>query len=172
MAVTSGLSEPLTDGGLRPLSAAEVDEALRLATSPAASAVPGGTAASTPGPGGPAGTDAPTTAPSSPTAASPSASPPVSPSASPSVPPSAAPPAASPSGRSRAIDTPGGSVIARCENGLVTLRSWRPAQGFQTDDAERGPARQVQVEFEAEERDVQVEISCSADGVPVHRLQP
>ncbi|GAA3418227.1 hypothetical protein [Streptosporangium vulgare] len=69
------------------------------------------------------------------------------------------------------ITTVGGKVIARCENGLVTLRSWSPAQGFQADDVERGPAQRARVEFETEEDEVKVEVHCAADGSPVHRVQ-
>ncbi|GAA2854097.1 hypothetical protein GCM10010517_12100 [Streptosporangium fragile] len=154
VAVISGLSEPLTDGGLRPLSAAEVDEALRLTTPLPPT---GGAVASTPGP---ASTPDPAVTPGPVVTAGPSAT------ATSPVPTAAA----SPPGKSRAIGTPGGSLIARCENGLVTLRSWSPAQGFQADDVERGPGQRARVEFEAEETEVKVEVRCSADGTPVHRV--
>ncbi|MGJ6960790.1 hypothetical protein ACSDR0_02690 [Streptosporangium sp. G11] len=144
VAVIDRLSEPLTDTGLRPLSAAEVDEALALASSlpsaPPAVASPSG---SGPDPG----------------ASSPEPTVTVT-----------ATPAAEP-GKSRVITTAGGRVIARCENGLVTLRSWSPAQGFQADDVERGPAGRARVEFESEEDEVKIEVHCAADGSPVHRVQ-
>ncbi|MGS2641605.1 hypothetical protein [Streptosporangium sp. G12] len=153
VAVIDRLSEPLTDTGLRPLSAAEVDEALALASSlPNAlpSSVPPSVPSSappaegTPDPAGP--TPAPTVTVT--TTATPVAEP----------------------GKSRLITTVGGKVIARCENGLVTLRSWSPAQGFQADDVERGPAYRARVEFESEEDEVKVEVHCAADGSPVHSV--
>jgi len=142
VAVIDRLSEPLTDTGLRPLSAAEVDEALALASS-----LP----------------SAPPSAPS-PSGSAPSESVPSESAGEPDVTPTATP------GESRLIITRGGRVIARCEGGLVTLRSWSPAQGFQTDDVERGPADRARVEFESEEDEVKVEVGCAADGSPVHRL--
>ena len=161
VAVIDRLSEPLTDTGLRPLSAAEVDEALALASS-LPNALP------------------PSVPPSVPPSASPSeGTPPPSEGASDPAGPTPAPtatvtttatPAAEP-GKSRLITTVGGKVIARCENGLVTLRSWSPAQGFQADDVERGPAERARVEFETEEDEVKVEVHCAADGSPVHRIQ-
>ncbi|WP_440083093.1 hypothetical protein [Streptosporangium sp. LJ11] len=153
VAVIDRLSEPLTDTGLRPLSAAEVDEALALASSlPNAlpSSVPPSVPSSappaegTPDPAGP--TPAPTVTVT--TTATPVAEP----------------------GKSRLITTVGGKVIARCENGLVILRSWSPAQGFQADDVERGPADRARVEFESEEDEVKVEVHCAADGSPVHSV--
>lgn len=135
VAVIDRLSEPLTTTGLRPLSAAEVDRALVLASS-----LPG-TPSNVPS----AVPDAGRTSRSEPTATT-------------------------TPGRSRVITTVGGTVIARCEGGLVTLRSWSPAQGFQVDDVERGPDDRARVEFESEETEVKVEVHCSADGSPVHRL--
>lgn len=152
VAVIDRLSEPLTDTGLRPLSAAEVDEALALASS-LPNALPPSVPPSVPPSAPPAeGTPepaGPTPAPTVTTTATPAAEP----------------------GKSRLITTVGGKVIARCENGLVTLRSWSPAQGFQADDVERGPAQRARVEFETEEDEVKVEVHCAADGSPVHRVQ-
>ncbi|WP_436760677.1 hypothetical protein [Streptosporangium sp. V21-05] len=151
VAVIDRLSEPLTDTGLRPLSAAEVDEALALASS-LPNALP------------------PSVPPSVPPSASPFASPAEGTPAPTVTVTTTATPTAEP-GKSRLITTVGGKVIARCENGLVTLRSWSPAQGFQADDVERGPAERARVEFETEEDEVKVEVHCAADGSPVHRIQ-
>ncbi|MET8046645.1 hypothetical protein ABZU75_03520 [Streptosporangium sp. NPDC005286] len=157
VAVIDRLSEPLTDTGLQPLSAAEVDEALALASS-----LPGGLPTAVP-------TSAPTSAPtavptpgvtSDPAESAPQPTVTVTTTAAPVVEP----------GESRVITTAGGRVIARCKDGLVTLRSWSPAQGFQTDDVERGPADRARVEFESEETEVKVEVNCAADGSPVHRV--
>ncbi|WP_329091952.1 MULTISPECIES: hypothetical protein [unclassified Streptosporangium] len=149
VAVIDRLSEPLTDTGLRPLSAAEVDEALALASS-----LPG----------------APPTVPPASPPPSEGAPDPGEPTPVPTVTvTTTATPVADP-GKSRVITTAGGRVIARCENGLVTLRSWSPAQGFQADDVERGPAGRARVEFESEEDEVKVEVHCAADGSPVHSV--
>ncbi|WP_440070142.1 hypothetical protein [Streptosporangium sp. OZ121] len=153
VAVIDRLSEPLTDTGLRPLSAAEVDEALALASS-----LPNALPPSVP----------PSVPPSAPPAEG--TPDPAGPTPAPTVTvTTTATPAAEP-GKSRLITTVGGKVIARCENGLVTLRSWSPAQGFQADDVERGPAGRARVEFESEEDEVKVELHCAADGSPVHRV--
>ncbi|WP_344920705.1 hypothetical protein [Streptosporangium oxazolinicum] len=153
VAVIDGLSEPLTDTGLRPLSAAEVDEALALASS-LPSAPP----------------SAPLTAPPASPSPSEGAPGPGTPTPGPTVTvTTTATPVAEP-GKSRVITTAGGRVIARCEDGLVTLRSWSPAQGFQADDVERGPASRARVEFETEEDEVKVEVHCAADGSPVHSV--
>jgi serine/threonine-protein kinase len=62
------------------------------------------------------------------------------------------------------IRTPGGTVIASCSGGLVTLRSWSPAQGHSVDGVEPGPAREAEVEFEADEgEDVELRLGCSGD---------
>jgi hypothetical protein len=66
----------------------------------------------------------------------------------------------------RVITSAGGTVVARCAaGGLVELLSWSPAQGFSVDNAEHGPAREVEVEFESEDDDVEMKIRC-VDGVP------
>ncbi|MFC7644108.1 hypothetical protein ACFQX6_27755 [Streptosporangium lutulentum] len=93
---------------------------------------------------------------------------PTSPSPSPSA--STPPPAEPVAGRSGVIDTAGGNVIARCEDGLVTLRAWSPAQGFHVDKVERGPVGRARVEFESDEAETKVEVRCSADGSPIHRI--
>ncbi|WP_433375521.1 hypothetical protein [Streptosporangium sp. CA-115845] len=154
VAVIDRISEPLTDTGLQPLSAAEVDEALALASS-----LPGGPPTAVPTAGV---TSDPAESASESTVAESAPQPTVT------VTTTAAP-VAEP-GESRVITTAGGRVIARCKDGLVTLRSWSPAQGFQTDDVERGPADRARVEFESEETEVKVEVTCAADGSPVHRV--
>lgn len=147
MAVIGLLGEPLTGSALRPLSSAEINEAL-AGTTPQAVAGPTADPAPTPAP------------PASSTSVSPAPTPTPSSSAS----------AAPVTGRSGVIDTAGGSVIARCEDGLVTLRAWSPAQGFHVEKVERGPADRARVEFESDETKAKVEVRCSADGSPVHRI--
>ncbi|GGP80226.1 hypothetical protein [Streptosporangium pseudovulgare] len=175
------LGEPLADSAGRPLSAREVREALARAT-PAADVTAAGSAPSAdPTAAGPASTtvteapaDAPAEDPAAPTAAGPSATPTAvstAVSATPMTPVTPAPTAAGPPpGRSRLIATAGGNVIARCDGGMVTLRSWSPAQGFHVDKVDRGPDRRARVEFESESGEVKVEVRCSASGTPVHTL--
>lgn len=76
-----------------------------------------------------------------------------------------------PGGTERVISTDGGTVIARCADGLVTLRSWNPAQGYHVDDADRGPARRAEVEFEAEDAKIKIEIRCGPDGLPTYDVR-
>ena len=151
MTVIGLLGEPLTTSALRPLSSAEIDEAL-AGTTPQAVAAPAAD---------PASTSAPRPRPRPPR---------VRPSAPGPVPASPSASAEPVTGRSGVIDTAGGSVIARCEDGLVTLRAWSPAQGFHVDKVERGPADRARVEFESDETKAKVEVRCSADGSPVHRI--
>ncbi|MFF0306391.1 hypothetical protein ACFYSC_03130 [Streptosporangium sp. NPDC004379] len=168
------LGEPLADSAGRPLSAREVREALARATPaavpPGADPAPSGgpTAA---GPGSAAPAASPTAGPTalSPTALSPTTGGPTT--AGPAdagTPPT--PAAGASPGRSRLIATAGGNVIARCDGGLVTLRSWSPAQGFHVDKVDRGPDRRARVEFESESGEVKVEVRCSASDAPVHTL--
>ncbi|GAA3445198.1 septum formation initiator [Planomonospora venezuelensis] len=159
VAVISYLGEPLTASAHRPLSSAEVRQALARLT-------PSGTATV---PGSPPATAVPSATPVPSGTALPSATPVPSGSAAPTPPP------AGPSGRSRVIGTAGGNVIARCDGGLVTLRAWSPAQGFRVDDVERGPAVRARVEFEADDDDagiddLRIEVWCPAGGSPVHRI--
>ncbi|MGW0070677.1 hypothetical protein ACWDUI_24825 [Streptosporangium sandarakinum] len=172
------LGEPLADSAGRPLSAREVREALARAT-PAADVTAAGPAPSSgPTAAGPASTgateapaDAPAEDPAAPTATGPSATPTAVSTAVSVTPATPAPTAAgSPPGHSRLIATAGGNVIARCDGGLVTLRSWSPAQGFHVDKVDRGPDRRARVEFESESGEVKVEIRCSASDTPVHTL--
>jgi hypothetical protein len=93
---------------------------------------------------------------------SPSVEPTPEPTGSPVTEPAPTEPVAEP----RVITSAGGTVVARCAaGGLVELLSWSPAQGFSVDNAEHGPAREVEVEFESEDDDVEMKIRC-VDGVP------
>lgn len=66
----------------------------------------------------------------------------------------------------RVITSAGGTVVARCAaDSLVELLSWSPAQGFRVDKADHSPAREVEVEFESENDDVNMKIRC-VGGVP------
>jgi hypothetical protein len=81
--------------------------------------------------------------------------------------PTATPEPSESGGRPSVVTSAGGTVVARCAaDDLVELLSWSPAQGFSVDNAEHGPAREVEVEFESEADDVEMKIRC-VDGVPV-----
>jgi hypothetical protein len=89
------------------------------------------------------------------------------PTGSPTEPDPAEPAPTDPVAEPSVITSAGGTVVARCAaDDLVELLSWSPAQGFSVDNAEHGPAREVEVEFESEDDDVEVKIRC-VDGVPV-----
>ncbi|MER6576871.1 hypothetical protein [Nonomuraea sp. NPDC001023] len=65
----------------------------------------------------------------------------------------------------RLMRTEAGTVIASCSGGLVTLRSWSPAQGYSVDGVQPGPAREAKVEFEPEDgEEVELKIFCTPDG--------
>lgn len=59
---------------------------------------------------------------------------------------------------------PGGTVLARCADGVVEVVSASPAQGFRVHDEGGGDAGRVR--FEAEETEVEMRLSC-VDGEPV-----
>lgn len=73
--------------------------------------------------------------------------------------------AATPAARSTTLRTPGGTIVARCPDGLAELVSWAPAQGFATHHARRGPAREAEVEFRGDAGEVRVTVVCRA-GAP------
>lgn len=72
-------------------------------------------------------------------------------------PPGAGPP--------QVFNTAGGTVVAGCVGTRATLDSWSPAQGFHSEDEERGPAPIASLKFESDEDELQVEIDC-ASGQP------
>jgi hypothetical protein len=63
----------------------------------------------------------------------------------------------------RALTTAGGTIVAACEAGLVTLRSWTPNSGFEAEHVQRGPAAVASLRFKARSRggDVRAQIACS-----------
>jgi hypothetical protein len=109
---------------------------------------------------------------------SPTMSPTMSPTTSPTMSPGATPrpsPAASSTGSSAAspdgvvtrnLATGGGTVTARCEGGRVTVVAAIPAQGFRTDDIQRGPAPSAALTFESAEEEFAVTVTCEG-GAPV-----
>ena len=79
-------------------------------------------------------------------------------------------PTASPTGTTtvsgkRVFGTKGGSVVARCIGDRAELVSWSPAQGYQTDDLERGPGSSAGIQFETDDLEINVKITC-VNGVP------
>ncbi|MEV4300465.1 hypothetical protein [Microbispora rosea] len=78
-------------------------------------------------------------------------------------------PGAAPATGRRLVSTSAGTVIARCDGGLVRLQSWTPAQGFEVDDVDPGPDDRARVKFESDEDRLEVEVRCSG-GVPVPRI--
>jgi hypothetical protein len=65
----------------------------------------------------------------------------------------------------RTLSSPGGSVLAACANGLVTLRSVSPAVGFRVDELEEGADAEVEVRFVSSASEVKLKVEC-VDGVP------
>ncbi|HEX5543063.1 MAG TPA: septum formation initiator [Micromonospora sp.] len=72
-------------------------------------------------------------------------------------------------GATKVFTSPGGSVLARCVDGQVSLDWWTPQQGYQVDSVERGPRREAKVEFESEAGEVELRITCQG-GVPQLRI--
>lgn len=71
----------------------------------------------------------------------------------------------SPANASRVLGTKGGTIVARCTDGRVYLASWSPAQGYEADNVRRGPARTAGLQFESDDAELHVRISCER-GVP------
>jgi hypothetical protein len=67
------------------------------------------------------------------------------------------------------VSSAGGRVIARCTGTAAEVLSWTPAQGFRTEKVEPGPAAEVRVEFESDDRDVKVELRCEG-GTPTAEI--
>ncbi|MBA2889019.1 septum formation initiator [Nonomuraea soli] len=101
------------------------------------------------------------------TSPTPSAAPSSSAASSSAAPSSGAPsavPSGSPSSQASVLTTAGGTIVASCSAGQVTLRSWSPAQGYSIDDADPGPAPTVKVEFEPEDGDeLEVRVGCAGE---------
>jgi hypothetical protein len=69
------------------------------------------------------------------------------------------------SGPTKTFVTDGGTVVARCENGLVTLVSWAPALGFQVTDADPGPDDDAEVKFRSNNQEQETQVTCK-EGSP------
>lgn len=90
---------------------------------------------------------------------------------SPTVPRSAAP-QTRPGGAhtDRAVTSPGGTVVARCDAAGAYLLSWSPAQGYRADDVHRGPAPEVWLQFESLTGAFHVTVRC-VGGVPQSQVR-
>lgn len=80
-------------------------------------------------------------------------------------------PPSGPTPTAHSLRTPGGTLIARCTDQQVYLVSWTPAQGWQVDEHDRGPAPSARVQFEHDgdsdtDREVTTTITCRS-GRPV-----
>jgi hypothetical protein len=74
------------------------------------------------------------------------------------------------------LSTPGGTVIARCVGGRVTLVQWSPAPGYAIGEVRPGPDSEARVAFErggpdGDDAEVEARVSCGGDGVPRIRWQ-
>ncbi len=137
----------LFGGSTRPLSEADVNEALAEA---AASATP---STSTP----PSTSIPPSPSPNATATATPSApasQPPTQPAMTGPVPFSAS----------------GNSVLARCVGDTVEIISWTAAQGYRVDNGANQQGREAEVEFESDNSDVKIRVSC-ASGVPTAEVK-
>ncbi len=84
------------------------------------------------------------------------------------VPAGTTPPPATPSSSApapRGLAVPGGTLVATCAAGQVTLMSWSPDPGFRADDVSRGPAAAASVKFKNGGTENLVVVTCQ-DGEP------
>jgi hypothetical protein len=58
------------------------------------------------------------------------------------------------------LRSPGGTIFAQCRGDQAYLTSWSPHPNFETDEAERGPDRKASVQFESDDLDVKVVVTC------------
>ncbi|WP_326552849.1 septum formation initiator [Micromonospora sp. NBC_01813] len=86
------------------------------------------------------------------------------PSVAPSASPSAGVPEPSPTTTAarQVAATPGGTVVAQCADGLASLVSWAPAQGYRATDVDRGPDDDAEVSFEGPAGEYEVTVGCVA----------
>ncbi len=64
----------------------------------------------------------------------------------------------------------GNTVLARCVVDTVEIISWTAAQGFHVDDGANQQGREAEVEFESDDSDVKIRVSC-ATGVPTAAIE-
>ncbi len=73
---------------------------------------------------------------------------------------------------SKLLTSRGGTTAASCDNGLARLLYWSPAQGFEADDVNKGPARVASVSFTDSNGGVVMRVACTSAGVPVAHVSP
>lgn len=71
----------------------------------------------------------------------------------------------------RTLVSRAGSVVAECTGTRVYLRSASPAVGYDFDEWDRGPAEEAEVRFTGESREVKMQVTCRADGVPTATVE-
>ena len=71
----------------------------------------------------------------------------------------------------KAFSTRGGSVVAGCAGDQAVLLSWSPAQGYATDDVNKGPGAAASLEFATDGDRLKVRITCPA-GLPAVSIGP
>lgn len=76
------------------------------------------------------------------------------------------PPSRSRAGNTRVLNVRGGSIVASCDNGLATLQSWTPEQGYEADGIHRGPESVARIEFKSDAAETKVGVACRG-GIPV-----
>ncbi len=70
----------------------------------------------------------------------------------------------------RTLASKGGSVVAACLSGQVTLRSWSPAVGYRVDEVDAGPGREVEIRFVSTAAEVKMQVQC-VSGVPTAQTE-
>lgn len=160
-AAVGALGDGIVDDSPDPLTSSEVAAALADAPTSA----PATTPPSAPSPPATSTTPPPTSTPADPP-------PPAGtdPPAEPADPPPADPPADPPAGEQLVTNTAGGTVVSECNDGLVTLLSYSPAQGFAVDQADAGPTDHASVRFEGGEARVDVDVRCEGN-TPVAEVE-
>jgi hypothetical protein len=75
------------------------------------------------------------------------------------TPPAAPPPTV---GADETFSSPGGTVVAHCDSGgNAFIVAWSPAQGFNVNEVDRGPAATTKVDFRGNGLRVRVTIQCA-----------
>jgi hypothetical protein len=60
-----------------------------------------------------------------------------------------------------------GTVVASCAKGTVTLLTWSPALGYRVNEVQRGPSREADISFSADNHSqVTMVVTCGSDGRP------
>ena len=70
----------------------------------------------------------------------------------------------------RTLASRGGSVVAACSAGQVTLRSWSPAVGYRVDEVDPGPDEEVELRFVSNDSEATMQVRCLS-GVPAARTE-